>query len=289
MAKRKPWWLRLINTIFGIVISLCVFVAGVAIFINVKYDINIFKTISQVNSLNKEVNESEAFTKKLTDEDNQSASTAVNLVITDLIQYDETDGYTVSNSITNQMTANLRLTDKQVGAILNMLIKSEGDIGNIALGDAELSFELLQLSFSNYTESSTDCNVVLKVDITSFKETLNSFPLNLLNNFIPDTIYISSNVGVTKGENAFEYSITSKGLTLNNLSVEETRDLANVLNKFMNFGDIDTLNEQIGKSFVDAMIGTSENSGFAYGLKSLGAEDFDFVQENDVIYLEIQM
>lgn len=50
--KRKPWWARFLLWILGIVITTGLSFGGACIFLKVKYDINVFATISQIKTLN---------------------------------------------------------------------------------------------------------------------------------------------------------------------------------------------------------------------------------------------
>lgn len=48
------------------------------------------------------------------------------------------------------------------------------------------------------------------------------------------------------------------------------------INTFISFGSLEDINNSIGGTFANAMIGNEENTGFAYSLKDVGATDFTF-------------
>ena len=51
---------------------------------------------------------------------------------------------------------------------------------------------------------------------------------------------------------------------------------------------VEDLNNSLGGSFANAMIGNSETNGFAYSLRDFGATDFDFEKIGDKIYFVIK-
>lgn len=280
MKKRKPLWLKLIISLISAVLSIALVFAGIWAFIKIKYDINIINTFSQVKQLTKEVSPAERFDNMFKEEDMASAKTTINSVIPNLITYSENDGYEMSSSVSGEMAENLKLTDKQIGAVLNMLIKKQNN-SFINVSGKELNFDLIQIKFSNMQEKSVEFNTVIKLDITSIKNSMNFFPANIIAKRIPNNIYISSTLIIHKGENPFDYSLESKSLSLNNLNEQNTASFLKTLNILVKFGNVEQLNNTIGGSFANAMIGNLETNGFAYSLKGLGAMDFEFEQETN--------
>lgn len=106
---------------------------------------------------------------------------------------------------------------------------------------------------------------------------MNSFPTNIIAKKIPNYLYISSTSTIKKGGNAFEYEVLSKDIEINNLNSQDTKSFLNTLNLVFKFGTSDDFNLMIAKPFVNALIGNSENNGFAYSLRELGVKDYDFV------------
>ena len=114
---------------------------------------------------------------------------------------------------------------------------------------------------------------------------MNFFPANLIAKYIPDNLYIDSNVTVTKTSTPFEYSVSSNYLTINELNEQGTNELLTTLNKFVEVGNVEDFNLQIGKVFVDVIIGNAEQKGFIYSLKDAGATDFVFSSETSSIVI----
>lgn len=123
MCRRKPWWAKLLISLASTILSIVLIVGGICVFVKVKYDINIFDTISQVGQIAKEIDVEEKFNNLFFEEDMATAKTSINEVIPNLIEYSETDGYSLSSPVSETMSSDLKLTGKQVGALLNMLIK----------------------------------------------------------------------------------------------------------------------------------------------------------------------
>ena len=56
------------------------------------------------------------------------------------------------------------------------------------------------------------------------------------------------------------------------------------LNNFIKLGTAKEFSKIIGDAFVDTLIGTEENPGFAYILKDIGVTDFSFTTEDNMDY-----
>ncbi len=287
MCRRKPWWAKLLISLASTILSIVLIVGGICVFVKVKYDINIFDTISQVGQIAKEIDVEEKFNNLFFEEDMATAKTSINEVIPNLIEYSETDGYSLSSSVSETMSSDLKLTGKQVGALLNMLIKNQGN-SSFNIAGKEFNFELVQIEFDNLQEKSVEFNAVVKLDISSIKESMNFFPANWIAGYIPNNIYISSTLIIHKNETAFDYTLESQRLTINNLDEKGTESLLKTINTFIKFASVEDLNNSLGGSFANAMIGNSETNGFAYSLRDFGATDFDFEKNGDKIYFVIK-
>lgn len=196
--KRKPWWARFLLWILGIVITTGLSFGGACIFLKVKYDINVFATISQIKTLNQTVNEEKKFDNIITEEDKASAQASINAQLENLITYSAEDGYKMSSAV--PMKDTLKLTDKQVGALLKIILESSNS-PKVNIGGNELGFDILQVKFSEIeTNVKSDVNIVAKIDASSLKEKFSSFPLNIIGKRIPSTLYVSATVTIQKGE-----------------------------------------------------------------------------------------
>ena len=84
--------MKVLKWIFKIVLSLAIVVAllvgGVFLFVKIKYDINPFALISEVNILSKQVNEDEMYKNKFSKEDMASAKQVADEHMLVLITYD---------------------------------------------------------------------------------------------------------------------------------------------------------------------------------------------------------
>lgn len=284
--KRKPWWARFLLWILGIVITTGLSFGGACIFLKVKYDINVFATISQIKTLNQTVNEEKKFDNIITEEDKASAQASINAQLENLITYSAEDGYKMSSAV--PMKDTLKLTDKQVGALLKIILESSNS-PKVNIGGNELGFDILQVKFSEVeTNVKSDVNIVAKIDASSLKEKFSSFPLNIIGKRIPSTLYVSATVTIQKGEQPFAYTLTSKSLEINNLDAKQTESFIKTIDTFLKCGDAKTLCESIAKPFIDGLIGTEENKGFALTLKDVGATDFNFETTDGVNYFVVE-
>ena len=129
---------------------------------------------------------------------------------------------------------------------------------------------------------------------------MDKFPYSLFKKYIPDSLYVSSTVHVDKTtDGQFDYTVSHKGLALNNLNAEETADLFHTLDAVLKIGSAESVNLQIGTIAVNALIGNEQSVGFAYSneqsvgfaysLKAVGATTFYFANvttaENSIDWL----
>lgn len=290
MSKtKKPWWLKLIYSILSLILIVALILVGVWAFVKIKYDINLLNTIAQVKTLNEPVDENEKFTNLFTISDMASAQTEVNSKSANLIIGNEAEGFEIqSGASLSALTDDIKLTDKQTAAILDNLLHQEGNNAAIQIGSQSLSINLIQMLFKNIQENSAEINIVIKLDTNIIKESMASFPFNLIAKYIPETLYLSSTVVVNKLEDTFNYDVQYKEMLINNLTTEETESFLKILNLVLKTGTSEQLCLNICKPFVDAMIGNENSNGFAYSLTGLGATDYNFVIENNVNYFVIQ-
>lgn len=287
---KKPWWVKLISAIAGIIIFVALVLVGIWAFFKIKYDVNLISTISQVKTLNSEVNESEKFPNAFNISDMESAKLTINAKSADLVTGNATDGYTIrTGSGLNALTGEIKLTDKQIAAIIDNLMHEDGNSATVQIGDKSLQIKLVQVNFVNIEEKSADVNIVIKLNTKEIKDSMSSFPLSMVSKYVPDVLYFSSTVTVTKLEGQFNYKIESKELAINNLTAEETQEFVKVLNMALHCGTADELCLSLGSPFINALIGNEENNGFAYSLKGLGATDYDFVIEGETKYYVIKI
>ena len=251
-----------------------------------KYGVDVFSTISQIKTLNQKVDESK-YDSKFSDNDMKDAQIAVNAKMKGLISYTEEDGYKINEEgigVESQISADLLLSDKQLGAIINNLINENAEGLTLDVSGNKLKIDFIQLKFVEIREKEADINIVVKVDVRELKQKMNSFPTNIIAKKIPDYLYISSTSTIKKGDNAFEYEVLSKDIEINNLNSQDTKSFLNTLNLVFKFGTSDDFNLMIAKPFVNALIGNSENNGFAYSLSRLGVKDYDFVVVDNINY-----
>lgn len=287
MAKaRKPFIVRFIIWLFSIIITLALILGIGCLIVKQKYGVDVFSTISQIKTLNQKVDESK-YDSKFSDNDMKDAQIAVNAKMEGLISYTEEDGYKIKEEgigVESQISADLLLSDKQLGAIINNLINQNEEGMTLDVSGNKLQIYFIQLKFLEVRENEADINIVVKVDVRELKQKMNSFPTNIVAKKIPDYLYISSTSTIKKGDNAFEYEVLSKDIEINNLNSQDTKSFLNTLNLVFKFGTSDDFNLMITKPFVNALIGNSENNGFAYSLRGLGVKDYDFVVVDNINY-----
>ena len=240
---------RIIISLVVIVAVLGVAVIGGYIYVRSAYGIDLFRTAGQLKTLTEQVNEAELCPNAYGDSDFTDLKNSVNAEIEGLVKFEEGKGY-------NGYTTG----------------------GKIQLGGKQTDVTIVQTDFSEIAENgSADFNVVCKLDLSPFKADMDKFPYSLFKKYIPDSLYVSSAVRVDKTtDGQFDYTVSHKGLALNNLNAEETADLFHTLNAVLKIGSAESVNLQIGTIAVNALIGNEQSVGFAYSLKAVGATTFYF-------------
>ena len=294
VKKRKPIWLRILIWVLSSILSLTALVGVGCGILYFKFQINVFAVINQVKVLNQEVNINNLAPNSYSLDDLANAKDITDANLAGLISYSVEDGYSITpENVNNAMTGELKFSDKQIGAIINNFIENQEEL-NVEIGKTinlkEHGFKIVEISFSNITETTADFRLVMKFNLTQLKEKhMNSFPINWVKNFTPETIYISATSTITKNNGAFNYSTEGKSLTINNLSEKDTASFLNTANLLFKLGSTKDFANTICGSFINLLIGNEETSGLTYSLKSAGATDFAFESDASGNYYVIKM
>lgn len=273
---------RIIISLVVIVAILGVAVIGGYIYVRSAYGIDLFRTAGQLKTLTEQVNEAELCPNAYGDSDFTDLKNSVNAEIEGLVKLEEGKGYNgytldFNALIGAELSKTIALSEKQVGALAQTVFYEQTG-GKIQLGGKQTDVTIVQMDFSEIAENgSADFNVVCKLDLSPFKADMDKFPYSLFKKYIPDSLYVSSTVRVDKTtDGQFDYTVSHKGLALNNLNAEETADLFHTLNAVLKIGSAESVNLQIGTIAVNALIGNEQSVGFAYSLKAVGATTFYF-------------
>lgn len=293
--KKKSFLSKLIFGIISLVMTVVIIFAAFEIYFQAKHDISLIKAIASVASLKDPVNEDEKYTSKFGEEDKLSVKDKFNNNVGGNLVVENGEGHlkldTSNLTTANQMTSNLTITDKELGALISDMLLSQGGGANITMGDMQVGAELVQIHFGNVnTENkSVDFNVVLKIDLKEVKKSLGSFPMSLVGNNLPEYLYVSVTVVVSPQTEPFSYSVAFKDVEINNLDKAQTQNVLKILNLVMKTGSTDELCTTLAESFVNAVLGSEENNGITYMMKSLGAVGFEFQVVNEKTCLVIKI
>lgn len=277
------------KAIKGLIITLVVIVAlvgvtiiGGYIYVRSTYGIDLFRTAGQLKTLSQTPDEKTLCPNAFSANDMADVKTAMDKNLNGLISYNEGEGYEGYKVDFSAITSPMPFADeivfssKQAGALAQTIFFGQTG-GVVKIGEKELSVRLVQMDFANVSENgSVDFNVVAKVNLKPFKDEMNDFPFSLFKKYVPDELYVSSTVRVEKTDDKMGYSVAHKELKLNNLSADDTDDLFHTLDAVLKIGSAENMNLQIGTTAVNALIGNSDNAGFAYSLQALGKTTFKF-------------
>ena len=126
------------------------------------------------------------------------------------------------------------------------------------------------------------------MDLVLIKQEMDMFPFSLIRKNVPNELYISATSTITKGANAFEYSTEGKNIIVNNLSSSETDHLIRALDIIMDIKSSKELSKSFCNLFINAIIGTEDDSGIGYALRDRGATDFAFETDGTNNYFVIK-
>ncbi len=251
MAKKSG---GLIGFIKGLVIfAVVVFGLAVAVYVGVKATtgIDILKVGSQVKALQNTPSEEEVVPNKYTDND---IVTTLDSMFGDgsgnTIYKTNEDGnreFSHEEYQTAALNASVTLSGKQIAGLANSLLHSL-DQNAFVLKNSDV--EILSMEFSNLQSDGTfDCKVIAKVDFKATKDDISkngNFLTKIIKNYLPDTLYVTTNFTAKyTANNKFEY-VESKEVTLNNMKAEDTSEINKIITKFLGEQDlVGTINKNI--------------------------------------------
>lgn len=278
---------RLLIALLIMVLLAGALVAGAYFYVKNTYGIDVFKTIGQLKTLGREVDEAELCPNAFSESDMASVDDEINASVDGFISYTEENGYKVNfDDLPSEMKTVIKLTDKQVGAVADTVVRQEMN-GEVEIADKKVPVKLLQVAFGDIDESgNADFNVVVRLDLKPLTADVDEGAKRFVGKYLPEFLYVSSTVRVTRGA-GFEFTVAHKTLTLNNLSAKDTEEFLGTLDKLMGIGTAQTLNETIGNTVLSSLIGSESQNGLAYSLKNIGATGYTFTTENGVNYFEV--
>lgn len=274
---------KLIISVIVIIAIVAVALIGVYIAARVKLGVDLFRTIGQLKTLSQPVNEQEAFPAAYKSQDLADLKSQTESQLGNVVLYEEGkgyEGYTVdftALAVSGATAKPVILSEQQTGALAEIVFYQQTG-GKLTIADKEISVCVLQIAFTEIDAETgdADLNVTVKLDLTPFKNDMEGFPFNMLKGVVPDALYVTSVVRIEKGE-GLAYTVTPKYLTINNLSGDDTSDFFHTLDVVLKIGSAEDLNAKIGTTAANALIGTEQNPGFVYALKSVsGSGSFGF-------------
>ena len=274
---------KLIISLIVIIAIVAVALIGVYIAARGKLGVDLFRTIGQLKTLNQPVNEQEAFTAAYKSQDLADLKSQTESQLGSVVLYEEGKGYEgysvdfTALALAGATAKPVILSEQQTGALAEIVFYQQTG-GKLTIADKEISVCVSQIAFTEIDAETgdADLNVTVKLDLTPFKNDMEGFPFNMLKGVVPDALYVTSVVRIEKGE-GLAYTVTPKYLTINNLSGDDTSDFFHTLDVVLKIGSAEDLNAKIGTTAANALIGTEQNPGFVYALKSVsGSGSFGF-------------
>lgn len=299
MAEKKKlhWSVKaLIITVAVLVVLIVAFFLFFKFFLGIDF----FAIKKQVRLLNSPINEQTYISNKFSTTDLASVGEKMSIIgLSGLFGEDKSDFANFleyitgeENDSTYQVSSNLKLTDKELAALINELFKSE--LGLSEVSSEDFSINLLQIEFLEtsskdyeiYEQTSLKLNVIIKINLREVTKAFKRFPLNLVLGKFPDELFLKSTLTISTTNSDFGYTFSNDNLTVNSLSAEQTKNLFEVF-KFVKLGTYTEIMEQVNSIICELLIGSDSESGFIKRLSYLGVETFEFIKEGNYKYLEL--
>lgn len=262
-------------------------VLGGYFYIKNTYGIDLVKTIQELAVLTQSVDEDLLAPNKFDLSDMVDVQSEVNQSVENMITFVEQNGYSVNfDNLPDEMKTIIKLTDKEIGAFTQTVIKQEYD-NKLGVGDKNIGINLVQIDFAP-VDGKVSFNAVVKLSVDELKSGVSDdFPFGYLKSLIPNDFYVSSTVLIDRNQTPFNYTVEHLALTINNLSNDQTADLFHTLDVLLGIGSSENLNLAIGNMVVGSLIGGDSIDGLAYALKDIGASDYAFTFESEGDYFSV--
>ncbi len=284
-VKKNPW-VTLCKVILILIFVVVLIFGSILAFIKIKYDINLFTAIKQLKAFGKKPNVEKIVTYPIDDTSLDNALLKIDGV--GLSSIYTRNGNDVEFGLDNiqgavAMSGELALSDKELASIVNsyfnsMLSDVVPEEGQDVLGDTA---EVVQIKITDVQTlagglTSANLNIIAKADMTSFKQMLTSFPLSLIKDYIPKTLYINSTTKITMTDDTL-YTVNPVDLRLNNFTSKQTSEFIKLIDKLIGTGSAFELNKNIGELVCEVLIGNPDaTEGIVYSLRDAGAKSCGF-------------
>ena len=288
MAKKKKTVLGTILKILAIVLAVIVFIVGsIYCYLRFALGIDIFDIKNKLDLLNKDVNESTLIKNSYLEED---ISNGLNLLFGENTIYSKEENGEVVFNIEEFATLNLadaaKLTDKQFCAIADLFV--EHALSGTEQEEYAENIQIKQILFSNFSATeninSVNVNVIVKFSLMDIKNNLkknDNALTDFILNYIPDALYFTDDFIVQVNNTNNTYTTQSNYFIINQLSKQQSKEIINLFDKF--FANDNGIVEDIHKTIIGCLFGTSENIGLINSIN--GAIGFNFEQVENTIYI----
>ncbi len=276
--------MKLLKKLFITLIVLIVVIAGVffggVLYLNKKYDIDTFKTLSSLKQLSEPVDEKDIVKNPYTDTDVDNMVSDVNLSFDGFVTK-EGDNITFNyDKLATAAAQDVYLSDKQLAVFASVALKEKIN-SQIEIGSYKFPLELLELDIKDVNNDTAKIESIVRLDVTDLKNSFSSFPLSLFGKYIPTYFYLDVSFVNTHLSSAFSYQVSASDVMINSLSSEESSSLFTTIGKFVSFPTAEECSTTFGNTVMDNLVGTASNPGVLMQLKDSGAKDYAFVNKDN--------
>lgn len=267
---------KLLITLIVLIVVLCGAFFGGVLYLNKKYDIDTFKTLSSLKQLSEPVEETDIVKNPYSDKDIDSLMTEFNVSFDNFITKDNDGIHFNFDKLSDIAEKDVYLTDKQLAIFASEALEEKIN-SKIEIGSYQFPVKILEMDIKDIVEQQATIKTIVRLDVTDLKKSFSSFPLSLFGKYIPTYFYLDVSFVNTHQSAAFSYQVSASDVMINSLSSEESSSLFTTIGKFVSFPTAEECSTTFGKAFMDNLVGTTENPGILLQLKDNGAKDYAFV------------
>lgn len=270
---------KLLITIIVLIVVLTGAFFGGVYYLNKKYNIDTFKTLSSLKKLSDPVDEKDLVKNPYTEEDKEALKKNFETSFDGFITFDK-DGIQINpDQIKDGVRKNVYLTDRQLAVFTSEALEEKMG-SKIQVADYTFPLELLELGIKDIKDKTATISMIVKLDVTELKTSFTAFPLSLFGKYIPSYFYVNAAFENVHLDTAFSYQVNPSAVMINSLTDEDSSSLFDTIGKFVSFPSASECSTAFGQAFMDNLIGNETNPGAILKLKDHGARDYSFVEHD---------
>ncbi len=286
--KKLNLGLKILIVIISIIGVIALLLFGTYAYIKYSLKIDIFDIKNKLELLSQDYQVSAFITNPYNEEN--TANAFQKLFDKNNVYYNDGSHYIFNKAEFDEssLTGIKNLSDKETAGLFQTLISKLESSRFSQENDLTKSFDLKQIKFSNFSTSTSGCNLDITYTLEiGFPKTLSDvggIVNSLFGNLIPDKFYVTSNFSLQVENNT--YSITKKAFCINALNSEQSNGILQTLGTMLGEPLQENLELDLNESFCQLLLGDETTNGVVDNIN--GCTGYEFKLIDDKIVLEFK-